>query len=71
MTPLTPPELPLAGWPAGFRREGLLRAYLEIKGQRRDCMMFSLLLRTSHSLNPDHCSAAIASISIRQPASWS
>jgi RimJ/RimL family protein N-acetyltransferase len=28
---------------AGFQREGLLRRYLEIKGERRDCMMFSLL----------------------------
>ena len=28
---------------AGFRREGLLRRYLEVKGERRDCVMFSLL----------------------------
>jgi RimJ/RimL family protein N-acetyltransferase len=28
---------------AGFTREGLLRRYLEIKGERRDCVMFSLL----------------------------
>jgi RimJ/RimL family protein N-acetyltransferase len=28
---------------AGFRREGLLRRYVEIKGKRRDCVMFSLL----------------------------
>jgi RimJ/RimL family protein N-acetyltransferase len=28
---------------AGFQREGLLRRYLEIKGMRRDCVMFSLL----------------------------
>lgn len=28
---------------AGFQREGLLRRYLEIKGRRRDCVMFSLL----------------------------
>ena len=28
---------------AGFTREGLLRRYLEIKGKRRDCVMFSLL----------------------------
>lgn len=28
---------------AGFQREGLLRRYLEIKGERRDCVMFSLL----------------------------
>ena len=28
---------------AGFQREGLLRRYLEIKGLRRDCVMFSLL----------------------------
>ena len=28
---------------AGFRREGLLRSYIEIKGRRRDCVMFSLL----------------------------
>jgi RimJ/RimL family protein N-acetyltransferase len=28
---------------AGFTREGLLCAYLEIKGERRDCVMFSLL----------------------------
>jgi RimJ/RimL family protein N-acetyltransferase len=28
---------------AGFTREGLLRRYLEIKGARRDCVMFSLL----------------------------
>jgi RimJ/RimL family protein N-acetyltransferase len=28
---------------AGFRREGLLRAYIELQGGRRDCVMFSLL----------------------------
>ena len=28
---------------AGFTREGLLRRYLEIKGERRDCVMFSRL----------------------------
>ncbi|HKG10775.1 MAG TPA: GNAT family protein [Gaiellaceae bacterium] len=28
---------------AGFRREGLLRRYLVVKGERRDCVMFSLL----------------------------
>jgi RimJ/RimL family protein N-acetyltransferase len=28
---------------AGFTREGLLRRYMEIKGKRRDCVMFSLL----------------------------
>jgi RimJ/RimL family protein N-acetyltransferase len=28
---------------AGFRREGLLRRYVEIKGERRDFVMFSLL----------------------------
>jgi RimJ/RimL family protein N-acetyltransferase len=28
---------------AGFRREGLLRRYLVLKGERRDCVMFSLL----------------------------
>jgi RimJ/RimL family protein N-acetyltransferase len=28
---------------AGFTREGLLRRYVEIKGKRRDCVMFSLL----------------------------
>jgi RimJ/RimL family protein N-acetyltransferase len=28
---------------AGFRREGLLRRYVVIKGRRRDCVMFSLL----------------------------
>src|SRR5919201_4056876 len=28
---------------AGFRREGLLRSYLELQGGRRDCLMFSLL----------------------------
>jgi ribosomal-protein-alanine N-acetyltransferase len=28
---------------AGFRREGLLRAYLEIKGRRRDAVMFGLV----------------------------
>jgi RimJ/RimL family protein N-acetyltransferase len=28
---------------AGFTREGLLRRYVEIKGERRDCVMFSLL----------------------------
>lgn len=27
----------------GFRREGLLRAYIELQGGRRDCVMFSLL----------------------------
>jgi [ribosomal protein S5]-alanine N-acetyltransferase len=28
---------------AGFRREGLLRAYIELQDGRRDCLMFSLL----------------------------
>jgi RimJ/RimL family protein N-acetyltransferase len=28
---------------AGFTREGLLRRYLVVKGQRRDCVLFSLL----------------------------
>jgi RimJ/RimL family protein N-acetyltransferase len=28
---------------AGFTREGLLRRYVEIKGERRDCVMYSLL----------------------------
>jgi [ribosomal protein S5]-alanine N-acetyltransferase len=28
---------------AGFRREGLLRAYLDIKGRRRDAVMFGLV----------------------------
>jgi ribosomal-protein-alanine N-acetyltransferase len=28
---------------AGFRREGLLRKYLEIEGGRRDCVLYSLL----------------------------
>ena len=28
---------------AGFTREGVLRSYLEIKGRRRDAVMFSLL----------------------------
>jgi RimJ/RimL family protein N-acetyltransferase len=28
---------------AGFKREGLLRAYIELQGRRRDCVMFSLL----------------------------
>jgi ribosomal-protein-alanine N-acetyltransferase len=28
---------------AGFRREGLLRSYLELRGERRDCVMYSLL----------------------------
>lgn len=28
---------------AGFRREGLLRSYIELQGGRRDCLMFSLL----------------------------
>jgi RimJ/RimL family protein N-acetyltransferase len=28
---------------AGFRREGLLRSYAEIKGRARDCVMFSRL----------------------------
>jgi RimJ/RimL family protein N-acetyltransferase len=28
---------------AGFTRAGLLRRYVEIKGKRRDCVMFSLL----------------------------
>jgi RimJ/RimL family protein N-acetyltransferase len=28
---------------AGFRREGLLRSYLELQGGRRDCLIFSLL----------------------------
>ncbi len=28
---------------AGFQREGLLRRYLHVKGERRDCVMFSLL----------------------------
>lgn len=28
---------------AGFRREGVLRSLLEIKGRRRDCVIFSLL----------------------------
>jgi RimJ/RimL family protein N-acetyltransferase len=27
---------------AGFTREGLLRRYVEIKGTRQDCVMFSL-----------------------------
>jgi RimJ/RimL family protein N-acetyltransferase len=30
---------------AGFRREGLLRSYMELHGGRRDCLMFSLLER--------------------------
>jgi [ribosomal protein S5]-alanine N-acetyltransferase len=30
---------------AGFRREGLLRSYIELQGGRRDCLMFSLLAR--------------------------
>jgi RimJ/RimL family protein N-acetyltransferase len=28
---------------AGFQREGLLRRYLEVKGKRTDCVMYSLL----------------------------
>jgi ribosomal-protein-alanine N-acetyltransferase len=28
---------------AGFHREGLLRSYLEIRGERRDALMYSLL----------------------------
>jgi [ribosomal protein S5]-alanine N-acetyltransferase len=28
---------------AGFRREGLLRSYIELQNGRRDCLMFSLL----------------------------
>lgn len=28
---------------AGYRREGLLRSYVELKGERRDMVMFSLL----------------------------
>ncbi len=28
---------------AGFRREGVLRRYLVVKGERRDCVLFSLL----------------------------
>jgi RimJ/RimL family protein N-acetyltransferase len=28
---------------AGFRREGVLRQALEIKGRRSDCVMYSLL----------------------------
>jgi RimJ/RimL family protein N-acetyltransferase len=28
---------------AGFRREGLLRSYIELQSGRRDCVMFSLL----------------------------
>ena len=28
---------------AGFQREGVLRRYLDVKGERRDCVMFSLL----------------------------
>ena len=28
---------------AGFRREGLLRSYIELQERRRDCLMFSLL----------------------------
>jgi ribosomal-protein-alanine N-acetyltransferase len=28
---------------AGFRREGLLRSFIEIKGKRRDVLMYSLL----------------------------
>ena len=28
---------------AGFRQEGLLRSYLEIRGERRDALMYSLL----------------------------
>jgi RimJ/RimL family protein N-acetyltransferase len=28
---------------AGFTREGLLRRYVEIKGKRRDAVVFSLL----------------------------
>jgi RimJ/RimL family protein N-acetyltransferase len=30
---------------AGFTREGLLRSYFEIRGGRRDCVIFSLLER--------------------------
>jgi RimJ/RimL family protein N-acetyltransferase len=29
---------------AGFQREGLLRRYRAVKGERRDCVLFSLLL---------------------------
>jgi len=28
---------------AGFRREGLLRSYMELQGRRRDCLLYSLL----------------------------
>jgi RimJ/RimL family protein N-acetyltransferase len=28
---------------AGFRREGLLRSYIELQGGRRDCVLYSLL----------------------------
>jgi RimJ/RimL family protein N-acetyltransferase len=28
---------------AGFRREGVLRSYIERRGERQDCVIFSLL----------------------------
>jgi [ribosomal protein S5]-alanine N-acetyltransferase len=28
---------------AGFRRDGLLRSYIELQGGRRDCVLYSLL----------------------------
>jgi [ribosomal protein S5]-alanine N-acetyltransferase len=33
---------------AGFTREGLLRRYVEIKGERRDCVVYSLLPEDLH-----------------------
>ena len=37
-----------SGWVAeklGFQREGVLRAYVEVRGELRDCVMYSLLQR--------------------------
>jgi RimJ/RimL family protein N-acetyltransferase len=34
----------LSAWPnAGFQKEGILRSFNEIDGQRIDCVIFSLL----------------------------
>src|ERR671936_156372 len=37
------PRVQLVTERAGFRREGLLRSYIELQERRRDCLMFSLL----------------------------
>jgi RimJ/RimL family protein N-acetyltransferase len=37
---------------AGFRREGLLRRYMELSDDRRDCVMFSLLAGELEDENP-------------------